>query len=129
MRESIRRSLNYERSSALTNYFSDVVSIFSADTDNQSTVGDANRGIAGDAIKKISDLLALDGTVESRMSNLETRISDYQQDLEDLDTRMARIQERYIAQFTAMETAIDRMNSTKEYLKTALENLPFTNKQ
>jgi len=115
--------------SALTNYFSDVVSIFSADTDNQSTVGDANRGIAGDAIKKISDLLALDGTVESRMSNLETRISDYQQDLEDLDTRMARIQERYIAQFTAMETAIDRMNSTKEYLKTALENLPFTSKQ
>jgi flagellar hook-associated protein 2 len=114
--------------SALTNYFSDVVSIFSADTNNQSNIGDANRGIAGDAIKKINDLLARDGTVESRLSNLESKISDYEQDLRDLDDRMARIQERYIAQFTAMETAIDQMNSTKEYLKTALENLPFSNK-
>ena len=76
----------------------------------------------------LSDLLASDGPVRSRVTNIENRVNGYEADLADLDRRMEQIYNRYLAQFTAMETAIDQMNSTREYLESALQGLPFTNK-
>jgi len=113
--------------SALSDNYSDVVSIFSADTDNQSSFGAADRGIAGDAIVTLGELMATDGPILRATSTLETRAEDYADALADLDRRMEAIRTRYLAQFTAMETAIDQINNTKDYLKTALEGLPFNN--
>jgi len=59
---------------------------------------------------------------------LSDKIDDYEEDLADLDRRMSQIYERYLAQFTAMETAIDQMNSTRDFLKQSIEALPFNNK-
>lgn len=114
--------------SALNANYTDVVSIFSADTDNQSTFGTADRGIAGDAIVTISDLMATDGAILRATTTLETRAADYADALADLDRRMEMIRTRYLAQFTAMETAIDQINNTKDYLTSALEGLPFNNR-
>ena len=114
--------------SALNTSYTDVVSIFSADTDNQSTFGTADRGIAGDAIVTISDLMATDGAILRATTTLETRAADYADALADLDRRMEMIRTRYLAQFTAMETAIDQINNTKDYLTSALEGLPFNNR-
>ena len=115
--------------SALNANYTDVVSIFSADTDNQSTFGTADRGIAGDAIVTISDLMATDGAILRATTTLETRAADYADALADLDRRMEMIRTRYLAQFTAMETAIDQINNTKDYLTSALEGLPFNNRK
>jgi len=121
--------INDERlGAALDDNFDELVTLFSADTDNQSKFGQAARGIAGDAIITLDDILARDGVILTQSSGLETRVVDYQEKLEDLDRRMKQVQARYLAQFTAMETAIDKLNSTKDYLETALEGLPFTNK-
>ena len=114
--------------SALNDNFSDVVSIFSADTNNQSNLGDADRGVAGDAIVAIRQLMATDGALLQATDTLENKAADYADDLADLERRMDQIRSRYLAQFTAMEKAIDEINSTKDYLTTALEGLPFTNK-
>jgi len=114
---------------ALSENMTDVITMLSADTDNQSTTGVASRGIAGDALKSLADMLSNDGPVRSRTSNLETRVADYQEDLEDLDRRMSQIYDRYLAQFTVMEQMVDRMNSTREFLESTLDALPFTNKQ
>lgn len=113
---------------ALTDNYADVVSMFSADTDNQSNFGDTSRGLAGDAIVTLRDLMANDGALLRATTTLETRADDYADALADLDRRMESIRARYLAQFTAMETAIDQINSTKDYLTTALEGLPFTNR-
>ena len=113
---------------ALNENFSDVVSMFSADTDNQSFFGDADRGLAGDAMATLRDMMATDGALLRATSTLQSRADDYADALEDLDRRMESLQARYMAQFTAMETAIDQINSTKEYLTTALEGLPFNNR-
>ncbi len=43
---------------ALSNHFDDVVTLFSANTNNQSEFGVASRGIAGDAVKAINDLIS-----------------------------------------------------------------------
>lgn len=112
----------------LNSRFSDIVSIFSADTNNQTNFGDVNRGLAGDAIFKLKALTSSDGPVLTPQKTQSTKISDYQEDLDELDRRMEQVYQRYLAQFTAMETAVDKINSTREFLTSTLENLPFTNK-
>jgi len=113
---------------ALSTKFSDVVSALSADTEDQSEFGDASRGLAGDASKQITDLIASSGMIRTVTDNAEAKSAQYAIELEDLDSRMEAIRARYVAQFAAMESLVDQMNSTREYLKTQLENLPFTNK-
>ena len=115
-------------SAALNDNFDEIVTLFSAGTDNQSKFGEADRGIAGDAIVTLDAILARDGIVLTQADGLESRVSGYQEKLEDIDRRMTQVRARYLAQFTAMETAIDRMNSMKDYLEQQLSALPFNNK-
>ena len=77
--------------SALSNNFSEVVLMLTANTDNQSRFGEADRGLAGDALITLTDLLASDGPVRNRVSNIEDRVSDYEDDLAELDRRMEQI--------------------------------------
>ena len=112
---------------ALSTKFSDVVSALSADTEDQTEFGVASRGLAGDASKTITDLISSSGSIRTVTDNAEAKSAQYAIDLEDLDSRMAAIRARYVSQFASMESLVDQMNSTREYLKTQLENLPFTN--
>ena len=114
--------------SALTSNYADIRKMISADTDNQTTIGTASRGVAGDALVILDEFLSSTGVLESRITNNETRIADYKEDLSELDTRMQAIYERYLRQFTAMEKAIDEMNSMRDYLKQQIEALPFNNR-
>ncbi len=113
---------------ALTSNYADIRKMISADTDNQTTIGTASRGLAGDALVILDEFLSSTGILESRITNNETRIADYKEDLSELDTRMQAIYERYLRQFTAMEKAIDEMNSMRDYLKQQIEALPFNNR-
>jgi len=115
-------------SAALNDNFDEIITLFSAGTDNQSKFGEADRGIAGDAIVTLDAILARDGIVLTQADGLESRVSGYQEKLEDIDRRMTQVRARYLAQFTAMETAIDRMNSMKDYLEQQLSALPFNKK-
>ena len=109
--------------------YEDLVTLFSADTNNQSRYGEADRGIAGDALVQLDQMLSRDGMILTRTAGIERSVDEYGEQLEDLNRRMSQVYDRYLAQFTAMETAIDQINSTKEFLKTSLENLPFNNKK
>jgi len=114
--------------SMLSDYLDDVVSIVTADTENQSNFGDLDRGLAGDIYVLIDDMLASDGVFANQSDALEAKAGDYADQLVALNLRMEGIYDRYLAQFTAMETAVDQMNGMKDYLKTALSGLPFTSK-
>jgi flagellar capping protein FliD len=46
-----------------------------------------------------------------------------------LDERIAASEERHTAKFTTMSKIVDEMNSLQEYLKSQLDNLPFTKKE
>lgn len=115
-------------SSALTDNFSDMVQALSAGTDDQSELGVADRGLAGDASKRIVDLISSSGPIRAVTDNADDRSAEYEIALADLDDRMVAIRARYVAQFSAMESLVDQMNNTREYLKTQLDNLPFTNR-
>ena len=113
---------------ALTNEYADIAQMLSAGTENQSVFNSDPQGLAGEASKKLDRLLATTGVVSTVVKNAEERLTDYDDELSELEDRMAAIRTRYISQFTAMEQLIDEMNSTRDYLKSQLENLPFTNR-
>ena len=112
----------------LANNFSDIVTLFSADTNNDSEIGDADRGIAGDLSMLIKQVTASDGYLTTQANFLTNRTSEYQQDLADLETKLERLEERYTKQFLTMQTLVDQMNTTKDSLKSSFENLPYNNR-
>lgn len=113
--------------SQLSANFDDVVTMFTADTSNQSEFGEADRGFAGDLHLQLNDWMANDGIIQNRISSRETVVSRNQADLEDLNIQMEQVYERYLSQFIAMEQAVDNLNSLRDSLEAQFENLPFSN--
>ena len=114
--------------SALSDNFDDVVTLFSADSNDQTTFGEADRGIAGDLDKLIDDLLASDGVIQVRVDSRTAQKTINESDLLDLEEQMERLRLRYMSQFTAMEAAVDQLTTLKESLTAQFENLPFSNR-
>ena len=102
--------------------------MFSADTNQDSEIGVANRGIAGDLSMLVKELTATTGYLTTQPTLLSENILEYQQDLADLEERLAKVEARYTQQFLTMQRLIDEMNTTKESLKSSFENLPFNNR-
>ena len=113
---------------ALANSYSDVIQMFSANTDDQSTSSSDVAGLAGDITKLITDATDSDSYLVTQQTTLETGNSEREEQLTALAERMERVEERYNRQFLAMQQIIDQMNSTRESMKSSFANLPFSNK-
>lgn len=109
--------------SALANNFDDVVTLFSAGTNNQSEFGTASRGIAGDAVKAINDLISSRGTIMTQSEGSQTRIDEYKVKLEALNTRMEALLLRYTKQFGIMETMVGQSNALRESLTATFDGM------
>jgi flagellar hook-associated protein 2 len=103
--------------------FDDVVTALTADTENQTDIGDASRGLAGDMSAMIRNLTKATGPIDNAIKNSNSNLSEYEARLEELDARMERIKERYTQQFAAMQSIVDSFNATGEYLKNNLAAL------
>ena len=113
---------------ALAYSYSDVIQMFSANTDDQSTSSSDVAGLAGDITKLITDATDSDSYLVTQQTTLETGNSEREEQLTALAERMERVEERYNRQFLAMQQIIDQMNSTRESMKSSFANLPFSNK-
>ena len=115
---------------ALTSNFDDVVTMLSAGTNNQSEVGDAGRGVAGDAIKSLNALISSRGSIASQSTNATARSATYALELENLNTRMEALLARYTKQFSVMETMVGQSNTMRDSLKASFEGMMamYTNK-
>jgi len=109
--------------SALASSFDDVMTALTADTESQSDIGIADRGLAGDMSAMIRDLTKANGSISNAINSANTSLSDYEERLLQLDARMERIKERYTQQFAAMQQIVDGFNATGEYLKNNLAAL------
>ena len=110
--------------------FDDIAMAFSANTENQTMLGDLPRGLAGDALKKLDGIMANNGPILSRNASANSQLTDAQEDLADLETRMSDTYDRYLNQFAVMDGLVSQMNSLKESLKNQFEGLAamYTNK-
>jgi flagellar hook-associated protein 2 len=94
-----------------------------ADTEDQTDIGEASRGLAGDMSAMIRNLTKATGPIDNAINNSNSSLTDYKTRLEELDARMERIRDRYTAQFAAMQNIVDQFKSTGEYLSNNLAAL------
>ena len=110
-----------ELTAALESKFDAMVLALSANTNNQSELGVANRGLAGDAIKSINDMLKTDGVVMAQTNSANKQLDRYKKDLESLETRMEALLARYARQFGVMDSIVGQANATRDSLKGTFE--------
>ena len=113
---------------ALSNNYTDVIQMFSANTDDQSVASTDAAGLAGDINRLISNMTSADAYLVTQQQVLEDANAERQVELTELEARMERVEERYNRQFLAMQQIIDQMNSTRESMESSFENLPFSNR-
>jgi len=108
----------------------DVVKMLSAGTDNQSKYDGQAQGLARDAIADIEVLNdSVDGLFATRTNTSLKAIGQYESDLEELDVKMNALFDRYMAQFTVMESLVSQLNSTRTSLADTWMNMGNFNKK
>jgi len=73
-------------------------------------------------------MLSSGGTIDTAITNAQTYVADYEDDLEKLELRMEQVSQRYLTQFTAMQSFVDQMNNTRAYLEQQMKALPYNNR-
>ena len=63
----------------------------------------------------IDTIMASSGDLSTRESTLGSQLTDYQIELEDIEAKTDGIRDRYMSQFSAMETAVTSLKSTGDY--------------
>ena len=114
---------------ALANNYDDVVKMMTGNT-TPATVGTGSRGLAGDAVKRLTSLLGPSGPIMTQSTSAESQITRYKKDLERLDDQMSALLTRYTKQFAVMDELVGRINSQKSSLKNSFDGLMamYTNK-
>ncbi|MGH8084400.1 MAG: flagellar filament capping protein FliD [Lysobacter sp.] len=72
----------------------------------------------------LGQLLDDDGMFDDRKAGLEVRTDSIADKRLALERRMAQVEERYRAQFTALDVLVSKMSSTSSFLAQQLNNLP-----
>lgn len=102
----------------------DVALMLSAGTDNQSKYDGQPQGLARDAMASLDTLNdSVDGLFATRTESSRKQLFEYEQDLEDLDAKMSALFDRYVSQFTIMETLVSQLNSTRTSLAETWANM------
>lgn len=101
---------------ALASNYTDVVTMFTADKENKGTSGTAKRGLAGDAVKRLTDMMSSTGLIMNQTNSSNTQLTRYKADLSKLETRMEAVLARYTTMFANMDSIVGNANSMKTYL-------------
>jgi flagellar hook-associated protein 2 len=83
-----------------------------------------SRGYAHQLDQLANGFLGSSGTIASRTDGINSTIKDIGKQRDTLNLRLAGIQKRYLAQFTALDRMLSSMNATSAYLAQQLDDLP-----
>jgi flagellar hook-associated protein 2 len=108
---------------ALSSNFDKAVTMLSANRENLSAASTLPAGLAGDAVKKLTGLLASTGALTSQSANATSKISAYKLELTKLETRMTDLLARYTKQFSAMDAIVGQTNSLKTSLTSTFDGI------
>jgi flagellar hook-associated protein 2 len=86
-----------------------------------------SRGIVTALEDIISSYMDSNGLISNKEDGLNRDLEDISLQREKLDTRVASLEQRLVAQFSALDSLIATYNSTSTYLEQQLQNLPKLN--
>jgi flagellar hook-associated protein 2 len=115
---------------ALQNNYDQVVTMLTANKENQSAQSTLNGGVSNEAVKKLTSLLDANSPLTTQSTNLTTKISKYKAELDKLELRMTEMLTRYKTQFAAMESMVGQTKTLQTSLKSTFEGMmaSYTNK-
>lgn len=115
---------------ALQNNYDQVVTMLTANKENQSALSTLNGGVSNEAVKKLTSLLDASSPLTTQSTNLTTQISKYKTELDKLETRMTDLLARYKKQFAAMESMVGETKTLQTSLKSTFDGMmaSYTNK-
>ncbi len=102
---------------ALNSNFDDVVTIFGGNA--LST--DTNKGLAGDAVKKIDTMLSATGIIKRQTTSSESDQRRHKENLARLEARMEILLARYVKQFAIMDALVGQYNSQRTSLQNSFD--------
>jgi flagellar hook-associated protein 2 len=97
--------------------FSEIVTALTADRANKSDFGSQPRGIAGEAVKRINDMMKSTGMLATQTASTQKQIDRYKADLEQLEDRMKKLLTSYQKSFAVMDTIVSQSSATQARLK------------
>lgn len=120
----------FKMDAALQNNYDQVVTMLTANKENQSALSTLNGGVSNEAVKKLTSLLDASSPLTTQSTNLTTKISKYKTELDKLETRMTELLARYKTQFAAMESMVGQTKTLQTSLKSTFEGMmaSYTNK-
>jgi flagellar hook-associated protein 2 len=87
-----------------------------ADRSGVAAMFGSTNGVASRLYKSLDSMLASGGSIDARNTRLQNTIKDVSKAKDDLNIRMAVIQERYRKQFTTLDGLLTSMQQTSNYL-------------
>jgi flagellar hook-associated protein 2 len=94
-----------------------------ADPLSVNNVFSSTNGVAVKIGKYLDDRLASTGEIASRNTSLSTQQKDLEKQRDALDARMVVVQERYMKQFTALDSLLSQLQTTSSYLTQQMQGL------
>jgi flagellar hook-associated protein 2 len=94
-----------------------------ADFDGVARLFGAENGVASRLSKSLDARLRVDAEINTRTKRLNEKSVSLQKDQATLEARMLKIEQRYRAQFTALDTMLSNMQNTSNYLTQQLANI------
>jgi flagellar hook-associated protein 2 len=82
------------------------------------------RGYAARLDGLLQGVLGTDGAIASRRNGIDATIKDLDRQREALDRRLAQVEQRYRAQFTALDRLVASLQTTSTFLTQQLARLP-----
>jgi flagellar hook-associated protein 2 len=108
---------------ALSDHYTDVVKTFTGNQNGLTIYSPAPAGIAGDAVKKLSNMLGKTGILVTQSESADTQNTKYKAELTKLQTRMDALLLRYQKQFASMDSLVGNVNSQKTSLKSTFDGM------
>jgi len=116
--------------SMLRTNFEGVVTLLTGNQENLSQYSQAPGGVANSAVKNLTSMMGANSALTTQSANLTKKISAYKLDLDKLEMRMTELLARYNKQFSAMESMVGQIKSTKAGLTSTFDGMmaAYTNK-
>ena len=112
-----------EFDTAVTASFDDVVTMLSANTSDQNLFDGQSQGLAQDVATIIDAIIDSSGVLAVQDSNADQYLLDYADELSALELRMEGLYDRYLTQFAAMDSLVNSLNSTGDYMEAQLDSI------
>lgn len=84
------------------------------------------KGFADQMVTKLNDFLAFNGTFTNKTNTLSENLSEIQRQRDDLADRIINFRRRLEKQFTAADLLVNRLDTTRDYVKQQLDAIMNT---